>query len=122
MTTGGGLEGQAHGLLQRGGAWPAAELRQVGVRVQGGVVDHGERCVDDRGLQPLRAGIQAQAGNQLELVTSFDATKGELPEGVAIDKPGNIYVSLGPPFFVGGGYGAVLRISPDGNKTKLLKC
>jgi sugar lactone lactonase YvrE len=65
-------------------------------------------------------GIQAQRDHQPEVVTSFDATKGELPEGVAIDKPGNIYVSLGPPFFVGGGYGAVLKISPDGTETTVL--
>lgn len=66
-------------------------------------------------------GIQArQEDHQVEVVTSFDATKGELPEGVAIDKPGNIYVSLGPPFFVGGGYGALLRISSDGTETTVL--
>lgn len=65
-------------------------------------------------------GIQAQGDHPLEVVTSFNAAKGELPEGVAIDKAGNIYVSLGPPFFVGGGYGAVLRISPDGSETTVL--
>ena len=55
------------------------------------------------------AGIQASASGHIDVVKSFDATVGELPEGIAIDKPGNIYVSLGPPFFVGGGYGAVLK-------------
>jgi sugar lactone lactonase YvrE len=65
-------------------------------------------------------GIQAQRDHQPEVVIFFDAAKGELPEGVAIDKPGNIYVSLGPPFFVGGGYGAILRISPDGTVTTVL--
>jgi peptidoglycan hydrolase-like protein with peptidoglycan-binding domain len=64
--------------------------------------------------------IQAQQDQQIEVVTSFDPAKGELPEGIAIDKIGNIYVSVGPPFFVGGGYGAVLRISPDGTKTTVL--
>jgi sugar lactone lactonase YvrE len=63
---------------------------------------------------------QAKAMGQVEVVTTFDAANGELPEGVAIDKPGNFYVSLGPPFFVGGGYGAVLRISPDGTETIVL--
>jgi hypothetical protein len=33
-------------------------------------------------------GIQAQWDHQPEVVISFDAAKGELPEGVAIDKPG----------------------------------
>jgi len=62
------------------------------------------------------AGIQANANAQLEVVTSFNAEAGELPEGITIDKTGNLYVSLGPPFFVGGGYGAVLKISPDGSE------
>ncbi|MGD8751913.1 MAG: hypothetical protein PVG14_10850 [Anaerolineales bacterium] len=60
-------------------------------------------------------GIQANENTQLEVVTSFNAENGELPEGITIDKPGNIYVSLGPPFFVGGGYGAVWKISSDGS-------
>lgn len=63
---------------------------------------------------------QAKAMGQVEVVTTFDAAMGELPEGVAIDKPGNIYASLGPPFFVGGGYGAVVKISPDGTETTIL--
>ena len=66
------------------------------------------------------AGIQASASGHIDVVKSFDATVGELPEGIAIDKPGNIYVSLGPPFFVGGGYGAVLKLSPDGTETTIL--
>jgi sugar lactone lactonase YvrE len=63
---------------------------------------------------------QAKASGHVGVVMSFDAAKGELPEGVAIDKPGNIYASLGPPFFVGGGYGAVWMISPDGTETTVL--
>lgn len=63
---------------------------------------------------------QAKASGHVGVVMSFDAAKGELPEGVAIDKPGNIYASLGPPFFVGGGYGAVRMISPDGTETTVL--
>ena len=54
-----------------------------------------------------------------EAVTSFDASRSELPEGIAIDKAGNIYVSLGPPLFVGGGFGEIWRISPDGTETTL---
>jgi len=65
-------------------------------------------------------GIQAKGNGQLEMVKSFNADKGELPEGITIDKPGNMYVSLGPPFFVGGGYGAVWKISPDGTETTVL--
>jgi sugar lactone lactonase YvrE len=63
---------------------------------------------------------QTSARGKVEVVTTFDAANGELPEGIAIDKPGNIYATLGPPFFVGGGYGAVLKISPDGNETTVL--
>lgn len=65
-------------------------------------------------------GIQAKGNGQLEAVTSFNAEMGELPEGITIDKIGNIYVSLGPPFFVGGGYGAIWKISPDGSETTSL--
>ena len=65
-------------------------------------------------------GSQAKAMGHVEVVTVFDSAKGELPEGVAIDKSGNIYATLGPPFFVGGGYGAVLKISPDGTETTVL--
>lgn len=61
-------------------------------------------------------GIQASDNAQLELVASFNAEKGELPEGITIDKSGNMYVSLGPPFFVGGGYGAIWKISSDGSE------
>ena len=50
-----------------------------------------------------------------EVVASFDAERGELPEGIAIDNDGNIYVSLGPPGFVGGGLGEIWKISPDGD-------
>ena len=63
---------------------------------------------------------QAKAMGGVEVLTTFDAANGELPEGVAIDKPGNIYATLGPPFFVGGGYGAVVKISPDGTETTVL--
>jgi hypothetical protein len=48
-------------------------------------------------VAPVACSGQAKAMGQVEVVTTFDAAMGELPEGVAIDKPGNIYVSLGPP-------------------------
>ncbi len=54
-----------------------------------------------------------------EVVSSFDASRSELPEGIAIDTAGNIYVSLGPPLFVGGGFGEIWKISPDGTETTL---
>lgn len=63
--------------------------------------------------------IQASANEQVEVVKSFNAVRGELPEGIAIDKVGNLYVSLGPPFFAGGGLGEVWKISPDGTETVL---
>lgn len=64
--------------------------------------------------------IQASAGGQIEVVKAFDSTKAELPEGIAIDKVGNIYVSLGPPSFVGSNYGAVRKISPNGMEVTVL--
>ncbi len=57
--------------------------------------------------------------NKPEVVSSFDAARSELPEGIAIDNEGNIYVSLGPPLFVGGGFGEIWKISPDGTTTTL---
>lgn len=66
-------------------------------------------------------GIQASANGQVEVVKAFDESPNHLPEGISLDKPGNIFVSLGPPFFVGGGYGAVLQISPDGTETTLVE-
>ncbi len=65
-------------------------------------------------------GIQAKANGQLEAVYSFTAENKELPEGITIDKTGNMYVSLGPPFFVGGGYGAIWKLSPDGSEATSL--
>ena len=65
-------------------------------------------------------GMQAQGADHLEVVKSFDPEQMELPEGIAIDKIGNLFVSVGPPFFVGGGYGAIWRISPDGSESTRL--
>lgn len=53
------------------------------------------------------------------VVASFDAADGELPEGVGFDRLGTAYVSLGPPFFVGGGYGEIRSIDTDGNQRTL---
>jgi sugar lactone lactonase YvrE len=65
----------------------------------------------------IRAG--ALASNEVEVVRSFDAMLNELPEGLTIDKKGNIYVSLGPPFWFGPGDGQIRKISPDGTETVL---
>lgn len=64
---------------------------------------------------------QTQAEGSVEVVKSFDSAKNELPEGIAIDKVGNIYVSLGPPIFVGGGYGAIYKIGNDGSEEFLVE-
>jgi sugar lactone lactonase YvrE len=65
--------------------------------------------------------VQANDNGQVEEVKLFDGSLFELPEGIAIDKTGNIYVSLGPPFFVGGGLGEIWKISPDGAETRLVE-
>lgn len=61
--------------------------------------------------------MQVAAGGQVEVVKSFDPTAGELPEGIAVDKVGNIYVSLGAPL---GPYGEIRKISPDGTESTLI--
>jgi len=61
-------------------------------------------------------GAQAKTDGQLEAVQSFEAGNKELPEGITIDKAGYIYVSLGPPLFAGGDYGAIWKLSPDGTE------
>jgi sugar lactone lactonase YvrE len=62
-----------------------------------------------------------EPADKLEVVNSFDASRSELPEGIAIDEAGNIYVSLGPPIFVGGGFGQIRKITPDGAETVLVE-
>jgi sugar lactone lactonase YvrE/acetyl esterase/lipase len=62
---------------------------------------------------------EMEPADKPEVVNSFDASRGELPEGIAIDTAGDIYVSLGPPLFVGGGFGEIWKISPDGTETVL---
>lgn len=61
-----------------------------------------------------------RADGNVEVVASFTSA-GELPEGIALDRRGNAYVSLGPPFFVGSDFGAVQRIAPDGERTTLVE-
>ena len=68
----------------------------------------------------ITIGIQATAESEIEVVKSFDAESGELPEGISIDERGNMYVSLGAPFFVGEGIGKIWKISADGSETTVL--
>jgi sugar lactone lactonase YvrE len=53
----------------------------------------------------------ALAGDKVEVVVSFDATKGQLPEGVAEDKSGNIYFDFISPV------SELRKIAPDGTQT-----
>jgi sugar lactone lactonase YvrE len=82
------------------------------------------RIVLIAGLAAIVLGSTVVAGadtsGPVEVVASFDASQGHLPEGVALDKSGNIYASLGPPFFVGGGYGEIRRIGKDGTEETLV--
>ena len=64
--------------------------------------------------------IQAKESGGLEVVHAFIADNNELPEGITIDKTGEMFVSVGPPFFVGGGYGAIWKVSPDGSESTRL--
>ena len=71
-------------------------------------------------------GAHATSTDRLEVKYAFDdprptSAATELPEGIAVDRRGNLYASLGPPFFVGGGYGAVVRIAPDGSRRTLVE-
>ena len=52
----------------------------------------------------------ATASGHVQGVISYDPSLGELPEGVAVDKTGNIFVSLDP-------LGQLRKISPDGTET-----
>lgn len=65
------------------------------------------------------SGIAAASGH-VQVEQSFKAEDLRFPEGVTVDKEGNIYVSLGPPFWFGTGLGEVWKFSPDGNGTKVV--
>jgi sugar lactone lactonase YvrE len=47
----------------------------------------------------------AVASGHVRTIVTFDPAAGQLPEGVAVDKPGNVFVSLAP-------LGQVLRVQP----------
>jgi hypothetical protein len=75
------------------------------------------------------AGVSGAAAAQTEVVDVVhafedqrpDLAATELPEGVAVDFRGNVYATLGPPFFIGGGYGAVVKIGVDGSRQTLVE-
>lgn len=62
-------------------------------------------------LVGLAAGVaivmSASAGGHAKMVITYDGTIGELPEGIAIDQRGNMYVSLAP-------LGQIRKYSPQG--------
>ncbi len=64
---------------------------------------------------------QASASGEVEVVKAFDGSLGELPEGITIDKTGNMYVSLGLPGFAGGTSGEIWKIGTDGTETVLVE-
>ncbi|NIP80123.1 MAG: hypothetical protein GWM90_13240 [Gemmatimonadetes bacterium] len=73
-------------------------------------------CSDDATTDPLgptdtadRAATQAAIGEigDVEAVLSLDAAAGELPEGIAVDRRGNVYFTLAP-------LARVVRMTPEG--------
>lgn len=85
---------------------------------QGEEAESVEAAMDDQAEEDGSAAIENEG---LQVVSAFVAEDGELPEGIAIDKPGNIYVTVGYPFWfpVDESFGEVWKISPDGKKTVL---
>jgi sugar lactone lactonase YvrE len=64
--------------------------------------------------------VQVGADGQIEVVKQYDALEGELPEGIAVDKKGNLYVSLGAPSPLSN-FAQIRKISPDGSETVLVE-
>jgi hypothetical protein len=60
----------------------------------------------------MSAGV-ADASNHVRTVVSFDLAAGEFPEGVAVDKRGNIFVRLIAPV------SEIRKVRPDGTQTLL---
>lgn len=65
--------------------------------------------------------VAAASDEGVQVVSAFAAGTGELPEGLAIDKSGSLYVSLGYPFWfpVEQGFGEIRKITPNGESTAL---
>lgn len=64
-------------------------------------------------LTVVLSGGLARASVPIQTVVSFDPTAGEFPEGLAVDKVGNVYVSLINPA------GEVVKFAPDGTRSVL---
>lgn len=62
----------------------------------------------------------ADEDQAVELVAAFDAGMQHWPEGLAIDKSGNLYVTQGSPFWYVPSDGWIKKISPDGSETEEL--
>ena len=56
--------------------------------------------------------VAASASSPLETLVTFNPAAGEFPEGVAIDKTGNIYMSVTP-------LGQIRAFAPDGSRSLL---
>lgn len=71
--------------------------------------------------EPTAVPEPVAAPAQVEIFKAFDAARGELPEGITIDRTGNVYVSVGYPFWfpVEESFGEIWQISPDGETTVL---
>lgn len=54
----------------------------------------------------------ARATANIQFVASFNPALGELPEGIAVDKRGSLFVSIGP-------LGQIREIRPDGSQSVL---
>jgi len=68
----------------------------------------------------IAACSQGETAGELEMVKSFSAENNELPEGVITSRERELYASVGPPFFVGGGYGAIWSINTEGEEAEIL--
>lgn len=61
------------------------------------------------------AAIAAGSGHVTQ-VASYNPANGEFPEGIAVDKRGNLYVGLGPPTAP---FGQIRKITPGGQQTTI---
>ena len=70
---------------------------------------------------PAQTLTPTQAAALLEVYKALDPAEGQLPEGITIDISGNVYISLGYPFWfpTEEGFGEIWKIQPDG-ETKVL--
>lgn len=66
---------------------------------------------------PLAQSRNGRHGTSLPDFIALDAGQGEYPEGVAVDKVGNVFVSIGGG---SGPRGAILKFTPSGGKSVLI--